>query len=221
MSCKYFHDKFMVETNAEREIKGLSELDLTCAFCRAPIGCVEECIKHLERRIAKNDPVAMVSLSQIYRDGIFGHEVDEEAAAKLLRRAAALGSAEALGKVAYFHLNGIGCEPNSAKAKGLMEEAAAHGCIMSRNNLGALANNSGNPKLAAKHWRIGAANGDEYARDNLEKLFLDGVVSEMEHNASKRAFQKVQEEMATENRMKYDAMMRSRGHKPVTGHNSL
>lgn len=221
MACKYFHESFTVETNAEREIKGLPELDLTCAFCRAPKGCKKEGIKYLECRIAKNDPDAMMQMARCYHNGECGLEVNKDASVDLIRRASALGSSEALGRVAYLYLSGIGCEPNEAKAKELMEEAAAYGCLMSRINLGVHAYKSGNPELAAKHWRIGAAHGDEFFRDKLEMLFKDGVVSETEHNASKRAFQKAREEMATEARMKYAAILRSRGHDSVIGYNTF
>jgi TPR repeat protein len=145
-----------------------------CAFCRAGIHSVEECMKMYEQRVEANDADATYGLGDIYfkGDNDYGIKKDVDKAVELFHRAAELGSAPAYRMLGFVCLTEN--QDDVLKAKQFYEKGAIGGCTYSRFILGVDEANLGSFDRAIKHWLIGARFGDIRAVNKIKNSVAEG-----------------------------------------------
>ena len=204
-ACCEEHNRALSVTNRKRDKKKLSPLGLTCPFCRSPIHRNDsELMSHLEKRIEKEDTVAMLNLGMCFRDGSDGVKKDEAKASELFNRAADLGSSAAIGQLGCWAINGqCTSPPNVTKGREYVEDAAAKGHILSRATLASMLLDEGNIDLAMKHWHLAAAAGCDNSMKNLWDCFSKGKLSKPDLEKALRAHKAALDEMNSEERERF------------------
>ncbi|KAK1746715.1 zf-MYND and TPR domain-containing protein [Skeletonema marinoi] len=162
-----------------------AKLGHSCPFCRKPVPSTDkQCDKQILKRIAANDPVAML------RKGIEQHRKgDYGSAFEYYVKAAKLGDAEAQYELALLYQYGTGVEKDEVKQINYLEEAAIGGHPNARYNLGRNEWNIGNTERALKHFFIAAKLGDNDSTKVLMDAFRDGLVSKDDLASALRAHQ--------------------------------
>ena len=186
-----------------------------CALCKTPPATTPEIIKRHEKLTENNDPHAMSRLGQCYLGGVNGLVRDVPRGAELLTRAAALGSASALGTLGDVYnpqdilgLNGI-VESDIALTIRYYECAATKGQVEARYNLGVVEFNEHNVGRAMKHWMIAAAAGHDDALKWLVLYgFKEGRVTKEEYEKVLRAHKDSHDAMDSDLRSKAAASWR-------------
>ena len=186
-----------------------------CALCKDPPATTPEIIKRHEKQIENNDPHAMSRLGQCYLGGMNGLVRDVPRGTELLTRAAALGSASALGTLGdvynpqdIFGLNGM-VESDIVLTRRYYECAATKGQVEARYNIGVVEFNEHNCGRAMKHWMIAAAAGHDDALKWLRSYgFMEGRVTKEEYEKALRAHKDSQDAMDSNLRSKAAASWR-------------
>ena len=186
-----------------------------CALCKDPPATTPEIIKRHEKQIENNDPHAMSRLGQCYLGGMNGLVRDVPRGTELLTRAAALGSASALGTLGdvynpqdIFGLNGM-VESDIVLTIRYYECAATKGQVEARYNIGVVEFNEHNCGRAMKHWIIAAAAGHDDALKWLRSYgFMEGRVTKEEYEKALRAHKDSQDAMDSNLRSKAAASWR-------------
>jgi TPR repeat protein len=181
--------------------------DLVCAFCRKSTHYQHsELSRLLEKRINKNDPFAMLTLSSLYEDGRHGCPKDETKALELLHRAADLGCPRAIGRFGFCLLAGdLGAVKNAEKGRALVEDAAKKGDVISRFQLGWVEEDCGNPYLATKHFRLAAAAGEKFSMKHLWTCYSSDLLTKAELEETVRAHELSCKEMSSKERARLEA----------------
>ena len=168
-------------TKHERE-QGLQH---RCAFCREPAPTSEEEYnKRIMKRIKKKDPVAMTAMGK-------QHEKEEEygKAAEYYTKAAELGDANAHFLLGALYYEGNGVEKDEKKMVFHWEQGAIGGHPQARCLLATHDRSNGRLKRAAKHLIISANLGCEESLQQVQGLFVVGIVSKDEYAAALREYQ--------------------------------
>jgi len=111
-----------------------------CPFCRVPMPSSNvETIERVQKRMEKDDPIAIYNLGNYCRDGIRGKPQDYTKALELFHRAGELGHAQAYCNIGYAYSNGLGVEVDKKKANHYYELSAMRGSVEARHNLGIIA----------------------------------------------------------------------------------
>lgn len=189
--------------NKKREKKKQPPLEFTCAFCRIPTHENDsELISRLEKRIEKEDTVAMLNLAKRFMRGSEGFRKDGAKASELFNRAADLGSAEAIGMLGRLLVDErITSTPNKTKGREYFEK----GHILSRATLASTLLDEGNIDLAIKHWQLAAEAGCDNSMKDLWDCFSKGRLSKPDLEKALRAHKAACDEMNSEERERFAA----------------
>ena len=147
-------------------------------------------------------------LAAEYAHGTMGLPQDYQKAIELNLKAGELGCSRGYFQVGQAYNSGRGVEVDKKKAKHYFELAAMNGHIKARHNLGCLENEAGNTDRAIKHFIIAARAGHEGSLGNVRTGFMDGWVTKDEYANTLRAYQKIQDEMKSDERDKAASEMR-------------
>ena len=188
--CKDQSAKALGRVNALRASKKQDLLPSSCAFCRTSwaqpnvyVGRVKELIE------LKNDPVALLEMSSLYKRGRRGVIKDEQKALDLMLQAVELGYTRALNRLALEYCDGIMLERDEGKARACFGAAAKGGHYLAHSCLGELEYKAGNMKAASKHRHLAAAVGDKYSLDKIQHMHSAGLVTNVEFTNALRAYQ--------------------------------
>ena len=159
------------------------KLQHSCPFCRKPVSSTEkQCDKQILKRIAANDPVAML------RKGIEQHRKgDYGSAFEYYTKAAELGDAEAQCNLAILYQYGTGVEKDEGKQINYLEEASIGGHPIARYRLGWIEGNNGSAERALTHFFIAAKLGENDSIKVLMDAFRNGLVSKDDLASALRA----------------------------------
>ena len=161
------------------------KIQTKCPFCRhLRPKTMEEAEKNLMKRVAANDPAAMMKMGSIYRD-----EGDYDHAFKYLTRAAELGDAHAHYNLSGFYWEGLGIEKDENKVIYHLEEAAIAGHPNARHYLGAYEGMNGRFERAVRHYIIAANLGLEDAIKALKDCYKNGDICKDEYARALRSYQ--------------------------------
>ena len=207
VACKHESVRALRITNRKREKKELPPLDASCAFCREPVYKDDlELIERMEKRVAKGDVEAILSMALCCQDGLKGFPKDEAKGKELLEKAADMGCAKAVHQIGYSYIKGTHGFPRDGKRSiGYFVNGVEMGNTSSRCALAAILADKGNYYLANKHLRLAAEAGDENAVKQLWQHFSDGKLSKKDLEEILRTHQAAYNEMDSEDRQRFDA----------------
>jgi TPR repeat protein len=186
-------------------------MTVSCAFCRVSFHTNDsDYIKRYVDRVDKGDHNAMVNLAGYYMDGQYGLARDETKALELLQRAADGSSPWALAKLGWHFLRGeLGLIQDEEKAKAYLKDAAKKGDVHARCILGAIEEVNEEHDLAIKHYKLGAAAGEEKVTKCLWKYF-PSKLDKAELEATLRAYKEACDEMNSEDRERFIAWQKAK-----------
>jgi TPR repeat protein len=210
-ACGEEHDRALNVTNMKRSKKKLPPIEFTCAFCRIPLHKNDsELISRYEERADKGDTQAMTNLALKFQDGDNGLRKNDDKALELIRRAADLGSAEAIGRLGKWASDErLRLIPGGTDAKECYEDSIKKGNVQSRYNLAAVLYREGHIDLAIKHWHLAAAAGHDDSMEWLWKCFHKGRLSKPDLEKALRAHKAASDEMKSEERGRCDAFKKA------------
>ena len=208
-ACNHEHARALRVMNDKRKKEELP-VEGSCAFCRTPycngVDFKERCILRME----KNDCMAYFMMGSSYLEGSGNLPKNNSKAFKLLRRAAELGSTEAMVRLGIAYTEGSpGIEKDLRKACELYKKAAKGGNLLSRFNLGSVEFKDNNHDLAIRHWRLAAEGGDQPAMKYLWGYFYKGILSKPVLEETLRAHQDSVDERNSEDRERRAACERA------------
>jgi TPR repeat protein len=125
---------------------------------------------------------------------------DTDKAAKLLLRAAELGSADASDILGAMYYNGIGVNEDKTKAIQYLEKAAMGGNANARFNLSKMEFNAGSFDRAIKHWLIAASFGYIMAVNEIQKAMVEGNATRDHYAKALRGYQQYVNEVRSDDR---------------------
>ena len=176
--------------------------DELCPFCRAPTPTTNaETFKRLKKLVEAKNAYAFFVLGGYYATGD-GVPHDIEKSNELWLKAGQLGCSDAYHNLGVAYNNGRGVEIDKKKAKHYYELAAMNGCVRARHNLGCMEGRTGNDHRAYKHCMLAAKAGHKESLDKAKQGFMDGYVTKDEYANTLRAYQKIQDEMKSDDRDK-------------------
>ena len=188
--------------NVKRAKEKLPPLANSCSFCRSTRTSTTE--SQFEERVRKGDDEAAISLALKYRDGDADMNIpkDEAKTLELFHYAADnLGSLAAMSKLGTLYSDGEhGAPKDRMKGRKYLEDAVKMGDVCARNTLACVEAESGNIKLAIRHWKLAAAAGDTVSTENLWKCFYKGALEKAELEETLRAYKEGYDSMSSEER---------------------
>ena len=156
----------------------------------------------LEKRVEKDDPIAIHNIGYYYSEGLKGFPQDYVKALELYHRAAKLDIAGAYTNIGYAYNNGEGVEVHKKKATHYYELAAIKGDVTARYNLGNKEALEGNMDRALKHYMIAVRSGDNDSLDRIKELYLDGHATKEDYTNALRLYQAYVDEINSPQRDK-------------------
>jgi len=181
-----------------------------CAFCRCPPpNSKEESIKSIRKLMGKGIAEAFVVLAGYHAEGRYGMPQDYRKANELWLKAGELGCGSAYYNLGLSYEEGRGAEVDKKKAKHYYELAAMGGSPQARYNLGYLEECVGDYHRAMSHLILAARAGHEGSLDMVKKGFMVGMVTKDEYANTLRSYQKIQDEMKSDERDKAASEMKS------------
>ena len=185
----------------------VNEGNYLCAFCRSlPKSSDEEEIKRLKNLMDKGNGEAFHQLAGYHAWGRSGLPQDYQKANELWLKGGELGCAEAYYNLGVSYHQGSGVEVDTKKAKYYYELAAMGGYSIARHNLADIEGRAGNIDRAYKHMVLAARGGHKKALDMVKKGFMVGMVTKDEYANTLRSYQKIQDEMKSDERDKAKEM---------------
>jgi len=191
--------------NAKRAKKKLAPLDDdACSFCRST---EDDSQSQYEERIRKSDGQAAYTLALFYRNGDARADIpkDEAKSLELLHHAADdLGYSVAMAELGRMYSFGdSGPAKDESRGRKYLEGAVKMGSVGARNNLACIEDESGNIKLAIRHWKLAAAAGDTLSTKNLWVCFHEGTLEKVELEETLRTYKKACDSMSSTERERY------------------
>ena len=122
-----------------------------------------------------------------------------------------LGNTEAYSNLGISYENGDSVEVDKKKSNYYYELAAMNGDVQGRHNLACLEWLAGNHHRAYKHFIIAAKAGLKQSLDKVKAGFMSGIVTKDEYANTLRAYQKMKDEMKSEDRDRAEEFDRRRG----------
>ena len=152
---------------------------------------------------------ACYNLAGYYATGDHGTPQDVTKANELYLRAGELGRAEGYCNLGFSYDKGRGMEMDKKKARHFYELAAMNGDAAARFNIGLLEGKAGNVNRAVKHFILSARAGKKDSLDKVKTGFMHGIVTKDEYANTLRAYQKIQDDMKSDDRDKAAIYQRS------------
>ena len=154
--------------NSVRAIE--KRLKQQCPFCRKNLPKTDDEIKkNLEKRVEKNDTVALREIGLRKRS-----EGDYYSAYEYLSRSAALGDVVAMYNLSLMHHYGHGVERDEERARYYLDKAAISGDVEARYFLGLSEVEKRRYDRAAKHWIISSKLGHVKSIKRLKDFYKAG-----------------------------------------------
>ena len=149
---------------------------MPCPVCRVPYPeSHAECLARLRRHVENEVPEAINELGNSYRDGQLGLPRDSyKKAAKLFKRAAELGQADAMCNLACLYAEGDGVRQNTKKANHLFHTAAERGSIYAMYYIGSGYLEDEKVEDAMRYYEMAANLGLAKAQFNLGAVYWNG-----------------------------------------------
>ena len=144
----------------------------SCPLCRAPFLNEREELVALRRHVENGVPEAMNYLANSYRDGEFGFAPSAKKAAKLFKRAVALGNVDAMVSLGALYDGGVRIEWDWKKAMQLWQMASDRGSATGQHNLGLMLRAHGEYDKAITYLELAKGQGREGAAEDLERVKL-------------------------------------------------
>ena len=161
-----------------------------CAFCRtSDPESYEEIMKRHEKRVDADDPIAIYTKGNYYKDGRNGYPQDYAKALESFHRSAELGCSEAYTSIGYVYLSGRGVKIDEEKAKHYYELAAMGGDTSARHNLGVLEANVGNYDRALKHLLIANRAGHDKSLEMIKDMYQHGDATKDDYTKALQSYQ--------------------------------
>ena len=163
-----------------------------CPFCRVPTPSSDvEAVERVQKRIEKDDPIAMHSTGCYYSEGEYGHPQDYKKALELFNQAGELGCALAYNSigVAYFKGRGEGVNVDKKKSIHYLELAAMKGDMMARHNLGCSEGICHYFDRALKHYMIAVKCGYTKSLNQIKKLYTSGHATKDDYTEALQSYQ--------------------------------
>jgi len=161
-----------------------------CAFCRTPTPSSNvEAIERVQKRMEKDDPIALYSIGCYHRDGLYGFPQDYVKALEHFHQAGELGYAKAYCDIGIAYDNREGVKVNKKKANHYFEQAAMRGDANARYNLGLEENKAGNWAKALKHFMIAVGAGDGDSVNSIKRMFTKGHATKEEYTKALQLYQ--------------------------------
>jgi len=161
-----------------------------CAFCRTPWPkSRDEAIERANKRMEKDDAIAIYNIGVFYRDGSNGFPQDYTKALELWHRAAELGNAKSYCNIGYAHDYGEGVEVDKKKAIHYYEQAAMLGHTGARYNLGLNEVDADNFDRAIKHFMIAIRDGYADSLDKIKQLYTKGYATKDDYTKALQLYQ--------------------------------
>ena len=146
-----------------------------CPLCRAPASKSDaEDLARLRRHVDNELPEALLYLGNAYKTGEFGLVASMKKAAKLLKRAAELGNANAMSNLAAQYLAGEGVKKDQKKATQLIRKAAEQGFPPAQCTAGMECEADGNFRDAFAYYKLAADQGFTQAEVFLGMAYCRG-----------------------------------------------
>ena len=149
------------------------DIEEPCPLCRAPYPQSDEALLALIRRHVENDQSdAMIRLAVAYEKGEYGLLKSDKKAAKIYKRAAELGNANAMLDLGclYYHGSDDGVKRNWKKAIEMYRRSAQLGVATAQWHLSDLLNRKNELDEARRWCRLAAAQNLKGAVDYLPGL---------------------------------------------------
>ena len=181
-----------------------------CVYCRAPMKTnrpQEVTLRKLNNLMEKGEGQAIDMLAGYYRDGEMGLTQDMRKANELYLKAGEFGYSRGYFNLAQSYLSGSGVEVNMRKARYYWELAAMNGHIHARHNLACEEGKAGNHQRAYRHMVLAARAGSEESLAYVKIGYRDGYVTKDEFADTLRAYQKVRDEIMSDERVKGLALL--------------
>ena len=185
-------------------LKGTNKKNgLPCPFCREPpVDTDAKENERIQKLVDAGNARAIVELGGYYTLGLFDYPIDYEKALELYLRAAELGYAGGYYSLAVCYDKGRAVAKNEKTAKHYYERAAIAGDVKARHNLGSLEGRAGNIQRAYRHILISAKAGFKLSLDAVKEGFINGYVTKDDYATTLRAYQKLHDEMKSDERVK-------------------
>ena len=194
----------------DEEAYGRGEISI-CAFCREPIATTDEGETERIKKMAESgNAMAIYNIGMYYYEGSFGFPQDYEKVNEMWLKAGELGCAVAYNNLGSLYNFGRGVEADKNEAKYYWGLAAMNRNLEARYNLACLEANAGNVHRAKKHFILSARAGDKDSLDKVKTGFLTGVVTKDEYANALRAYQKIQDDVKSDDRDKAEEFDRRR-----------
>ena len=162
--------------------------DMPCPLCRTPSLNDEGNLARLRRHVENEVPEAISYLGDVYREGAYGHVASAKKAAKLYKRAMALGNVDAMNNLGRFYNTGLGVKLDKKKALQLYRMASDRGDARAQANVGNHFYAAGDLERALHFWRLAAEQGLLEAQYNMGTMYLHGRGVERDCEEARRWF---------------------------------
>lgn len=164
---------------------GVKQNEIKCAFCRQLTP--KNGLKANKKLMKKNNPLACIQMSTLYRSGD-GVMQSDTRALEMCIRAAELGLPNAYADVGYHYRRGIVVEQDASKSLAFYELAAKRGSITGHQVLAEFYGIN-NKDICIKHLKVAASAGDQESMDHLMQLYKAKELSKEELAETLRAYQ--------------------------------
>ena len=147
-----------------------------CPLCRSPPTKDDaEDLARLRRHVENGVSEAIDFLGKCYGEGNLGLLQSDKKAAKLYKRAAELGNAEAMVNLGTLYVLGQGVKLDRAKAKNLWQHAATRAHPVAQCHIGHVLRQDGKADEAIGLYKLSAAQGYTQAEHSLAISYHFGI----------------------------------------------
>jgi len=159
-----------------------------CPLCKTLVPRTAEAyLEHLRRHVENEVPEAIYQLAELYRTGNIGLQKNPKKAAKIFKRAAELGNAEAMVKLSAAYREGRGVKIDGEKSMQLVRMAADRGNAWAQCDIGFNLYNEENRECV--HWmKLAAARGYTHAEVSLASWYMAGTFVDQSWSEAKLWF---------------------------------
>ena len=172
-----------------------------CPFCRTRYPDNKaDILAMIQKRVAKKDPEAIVTLGIQHCHGGLGLRKDMRKAVELFTEAAELGSAQAIFHLGDAHGSGDGVHQDMAKAVEFYRKAAMRGHVEARHKLAHYEAQNGNWNRAVRHYLISAKMGFKDSLETIKNIFMAGLATKEQYAEALKGYQYAMEEMKSHDR---------------------
>jgi TPR repeat protein len=162
-----------------------------CPLCRVPRPKTNaELLARLRRHVENEVPEAISHLGDAYHFGWYDLVKSDKKAAKIYRRAVALGDVEAMINLGTLYVTGSGVKVDKKKAEELFRMAADRGDAFGQNKVGILLDSEEKFDEAFPYFALAADQGLTAGENNLGICYRDGEGTEVDLGKARYWFER-------------------------------